>query len=56
MKDRDNQKGEIKRVRRLSLKAILCAKCGNSRGLHLGREGLQQLADHDSREDFNVGV
>lgn len=46
MKDRDNQKGESKRDRRLSLRALISNEShGGGRGLHLSREGLQQLAD-----------
>ena len=44
MKDRDNELGETKRARRLSLSALMSSKCSGSRGLHLNRRGLQILA------------
>jgi hypothetical protein len=46
MKDRDNQRDEIKRARRLSLKVLLGDKRhGGGRGFHLGRDGLQRVAE-----------
>jgi hypothetical protein len=44
MKDRDNQKGDVARNRRLSLQAILEGKLTGAKGFHLGRDGLQRLA------------
>ena len=51
MKDRDNQKDPIRRDRRFPLKELMGDKRhGGGGGLHLGKEGLEQLKQLNQRQ------
>ncbi len=51
MKDRDNRKDQIRRDRRFPLKELMGdKKHGGGRGLHLGKEGLEQLKQLNQRQ------
>lgn len=56
MKDRDNEKGEKRRARRLSLSALLTGKCNEARGLHLNRRGLEMLGRNMALRVGNLQV